>query len=308
MTNREKIYFLKDTIQKLYTEEGRNKSYIARLLDLDRTLLTKIINREWKFEQNKSKRYLTPSNQKFANKHREFIKSKLDKDFTIVDIAKILNVKPDYIAGTIANGDEVIKNAIIESQNRMHKRAKDKKIKIMEESPREYIDIDENNWKEIPNHKGFYVSNDGRICSYKKSYNKYTLLTPYLNQRVGRYYVRFGGKNFSIHRLVALCFVDGKTEEKNTVNHIDGNPLNNHYTNLEWVSQSENNKHAYDVLNGTKNKAYSRRKFKKLVLNDKYEFKTIEALSKFLGLSWTQTSRYIDGEVSNKKYKIDIIK
>ena len=307
MTNKEKIYFLKDTIQKLYTEEGRNKAYIARLLDLDRTLLTKIINREWHFEQNKSKRYLTPSNQKFANKHREFIKSKLDKDFTIVEIAKILNVKPDYIAGTIANGDKIIKNAIIENQNRMHKKAQDKKNERMEQSPREYIDINEN-WKEIPNHKGVYVSNDGRICSYKKTYNRYALLTPYLNQRVGRYYVRFDDKNFSVHRLVALCFVSGKTEEKNTVNHIDGNPLNNYYTNLEWVSQSENNKHAYDVLNRTKNKAYSRRKFKKLILNDKYEFKTIEALSKFLGLSWTQTSRHIDGEVSNKKYKIDIIK
>lgn len=306
MTNKEKIYFLKDTIEKLYTDEGRNKSYIANLLGLNRSLLTKIINNEWKLIQNKSKSYLTPSNQKFANKHREFIKSKLDKDFTISEIAKILNVKPDYILRTIASGDEVIKNAIVENQNRMHKKAEDRRNEYMNKSSMQYIDIDEN-WKEIPNHDGFYVSNDGQVCSFKKTYNKYALMTPCLNSRVGRYYVKIGDKNLSVHRLVALCFVDGKTEEKNTVNHKDGDPLNNHYTNLEWVSQSENNKHAYDVLNRKKNKAYSKRKFKKLILNDQYEFKTIEALAKFLNLSWTQTSRYIDGEVTNKKYKIDII-
>jgi hypothetical protein len=306
MTNKEKIYFLKETIHKLYTDEGRSKSYIARLLNLDRRLLTKAINDEWNLEKNKSKKHLNPSNQKFANKHREFIKSKLDKDFTVTDIAKLLNVKPDYIYGTIASGDEVIKNAIIENQNRMHKRAQDKKNKRIEQSSKQYIHIDEN-WKEIPNYKNYYVSNDGRICSFKETYNKYALLTPYLNSKIGRYYVKIKDKNLSVHRLVALCFVDGRTEEKNTVNHKDGNPLNNHHTNLEWVSQSENNKHAYDVLNRKKNKAHSRRKFKKLILNDKYEFKTIEALAKFLDLSWTQTSRYIDGEVANKKYKIDII-
>lgn len=306
MTNKEKIYFLKETIQKLYTNEGRNKSYIANLLGLDRTLLTKIINNEWNLKQNKSKSYLTPSNQKFANKNREFIKSKLDKDFTISEIANLLKVKPEYISKTIANGDKIIKNAIVENQNRMHKKAEDKRNKLMEKSSATYIDID-GNWKEIPNHNGFYISNNGQVCSFKKSYNKYALLTPHLNSRIGRYYVKIGKKNLSVHRLVAICFVDGKTEEKNTVNHIDGNPLNNDYKNLEWVSQSENNKHAYDVLNRKKNKAHSRRKFKKLILNDQYEFKTIEALAKFLNLSWTQTSRYIDGEVTNKKYKIDII-
>ena len=31
-------------------------------------------------------------------------------------------------------------------------------------------------------------------------------------------------------------------EEKNTINHIDKNTLNNMASNLEWVSQSENNK------------------------------------------------------------------
>lgn len=36
----------------------------------------------------------------------------------------------------------------------------------------------------------------------------------------------------------------------------------------------------------------------KIILDDKYEFKTIVALAKFLGKSETQISRYINGETN----------
>lgn len=49
---------------------------------------------------------------------------------------------------------------------------------------------------------------------------------------------------FKIHRLVASAFVGGRTDEDNTVNHLDLNKTNNRADNLEWISQAGNNRHA----------------------------------------------------------------
>jgi hypothetical protein len=58
-------------------------------------------------------------------------------------------------------------------------------------------------------------------------------------------------KSFSIHRLVAHAFCPRPEHLKDVpydelqVNHIDGNKQNNHYTNLEWCTSSENHKHGH---------------------------------------------------------------
>lgn len=96
------------------------------------------------------------------------------------------------------------------------------------------------------NLSNYCVTKDGDIYSLHSK----RLLKPYKSiDKAGGYLVMHlvddvGKKRtLKVHRLVALMFIDevaGKTQ----VNHIDGNKLNNCFENLEWVSPSENSKHA----------------------------------------------------------------
>lgn len=58
-------------------------------------------------------------------------------------------------------------------------------------------------------------------------------------------------KNFKVHRVICYAFhpIDGKNTLSNysdlQVNHKDGNTINNHADNLEWVTSRENMFHCY---------------------------------------------------------------
>lgn len=62
--------------------------------------------------------------------------------------------------------------------------------------------------------------------------------------RIKKQYLSTGGRNFVVHKgrtvyvhkLVAVRFVKNPNEFKN-VKHLDGDVLNNHYKNLEWVER-----------------------------------------------------------------------
>lgn len=68
-------------------------------------------------------------------------------------------------------------------------------------------------------------------------------------QATGYLTASFSGKHLSIHRLVAEAFLPAPEQQfaKQTVNHIDGNKLNNCASNLEWASYKQNNNHARET-------------------------------------------------------------
>ena len=58
------------------------------------------------------------------------------------------------------------------------------------------------------------------------------------------------GKRLFIHKLVAIHFINNPNKYC-TVDHIDKNPINNVYTNLRWVSRTQNNYNRSLQINNT---------------------------------------------------------
>jgi hypothetical protein len=98
----------------------------------------------------------------------------------------------------------------------------------------------------IKDHKGYKVSNHGRVYSTKKG----RTMVGRIDDK-GYVYYTIQGKDYSGHRLVAEVFIENPFNHP-LVNHIDGTKFNNHLDNLEWLDHKDNNRHA--VLIGLNNR------------------------------------------------------
>lgn len=96
------------------------------------------------------------------------------------------------------------------------------------------------NWKKIQGFESYSVSDCGEVRNDSTGKAK----KPTVNKKNGYKYVDLykDGERVKrpIHRLVAQAFVDNP-EGKRTVDHIDGDRLNNKAGNLRWATFSENN-------------------------------------------------------------------
>jgi len=93
----------------------------------------------------------------------------------------------------------------------------------------------------------FTVGNFGTLLSTKDLPRK-------LHLNGNGYMCYTADKLYLLHRIVATAFCDNPDPvTKKFVNHKDGNKLNNHATNLEWVTKSENELHSVRVLGNKRN-------------------------------------------------------
>jgi len=102
----------------------------------------------------------------------------------------------------------------------------------------------------------YCISNFGRIISYTQKNTK--LLTPQTDAMGYSHYRLYNRTDegevnvqlFKAHRLVAAYFIPKPRVEDDVnleVNHISGDKSDNHVTNLEWVTRSENLRHAIRI-------------------------------------------------------------
>lgn len=94
-------------------------------------------------------------------------------------------------------------------------------------------------------YRKYYVYEDGSVENISTGRVLATGNTPTSKYR--NVNMRYNGvkDRWNVHRLVATLFIPNPNKLP-IVNHLDGNILNNHYSNLEWTTQKGNLKHCYD--------------------------------------------------------------
>lgn len=147
----------------------------------------------------------------------------------------------------------------------------------------------------------YSISNIGRVWS-KRMKHFITIRTSNHGYLTADLFTRRQGvvrrKKIYIHREVAKLFVPNP-DNKEFVDHIDGDKTNSVYTNLQWVTNSENVKKGY-----LQNKEYRKGKFTKqrvyINTTPKVYFESMADCAKSLGIPRERVKtvmRFFDGKL-----------
>lgn len=161
-------------------------------------------------------------------------------------------------------------------------------------------------WKDVPEFEGKYkISNMGRVFSMITSkIMKYDNVAGY--NQVTFYNGKYK-KRYKVHRLVMLAFIGNSDLQ---VNHINGIKSDNRLSNLEYVTQSENMKHAYKI--GLEKPCDNGFKKSVRVIKNSEEitFVSIREMCRIMNFDRRTVLRHISGSSSYrtiKGYKIEVI-
>jgi HNH endonuclease/NUMOD4 motif len=140
-------------------------------------------------------------------------------------------------------------------------------------------------WKKIKGFNNYEVSSDGVIRNIKTKRN-----LKYWYHNAGYYMVDLcengKRKKLLVHRIVAETFIPNP-ENKDCINHKDGNKTNNSLNNLEWCSKGENNIHAIEKLGKLKKKVKC--------VNDGIVYESLTEASSKTGISISYISANLNG-------------
>jgi len=107
--------------------------------------------------------------------------------------------------------------------------------------------------KEHPTHKGYYLTEDGKIFSAWKP-GKYPIIDfNYFIEKKKRISrndyetICIKGKTYLVHRLILETYSPTENSQELVVNHKDKNKSNNKLSNLEWTTQRDNVIHGMDM-------------------------------------------------------------
>ena len=161
----------------------------------------------------------------------------------------------------------------------------------------------------ITKYKNIYIGDDYNIYKLQKN-GVYHKLCQWVDN-TGYYQIAFrvdGKKKYiRVHRLLAETLISNPNS-LSQVNHKDGNKLNNDIQNLEWISNSDNTKHAYE--SGLYN---SNKRSHKIKVTDKKTrvetiYKSIRNCSEALSLNRKTITSILKGQkVNNYPYEFKYV-
>lgn len=136
--------------------------------------------------------------------------------------------------------------------------------------------------KEIKGFEGLYTIDEyGNVYSIRS--RKYLKQKPDKDGYMSVHLCNKGKDKFPrVHQLVAEAFIKNDDPiNKTTVDHIDNNKLNNHYSNLQWLSVSDNTRKA--MLHRDFSYQYKPIKAINIYTKTEYYFNSRTDCAKFIG-------------------------